>query len=580
MGKTRRRKKSSSKPLDPDSIPIPWERALGGVFIAALALRLCYFFGKSGNPYLQVILGDALYFDKWALSIANGDTIVPGVFYMSPLYPYLVALIYKIAGHAPDVVKFLQHILGAGNCVLLAMIGQRVFGKRIGLLAGVMMAGYGLIIFYEGFLLKPTLGIFLIYTSILLLLEAQNRAEPKWIYPAGIALGLSALVRGNVYLLMPPLALWVACVFTAKKRWLAAALLVVGVCSVIFPVTIRNYVVGREFILSTSMGGMNFYLGNNPIATGVYRPLSFGRGGADFEEIDGARLAKEKTGKAHMTPGEISRFWFAEGSHFIRNNPGRFASLIGKKLILALNAAEVPDVLDFSEVRKYSLPLRVPLLNFSVLGPLGLMGIFICLYERRRDPKSWLLLIFCFGTLFSVCVFFVFARYRLTMIPMFMIFAAAFLEWVHRQIKSRQWRSLQLACLAAPAALFTVHNGSVLPFGPGVSIANLGFALLREGKLDEAEILLKRVSEINTKEPVHHMALALIYKKRKDNDAAIKQYRLAAKYFMGSGNAGRAMEYSAHQNLVELLTARGDVASANLHTKWLKAHPLPKKTDF
>ena len=113
------------------------------VVLGGFALRLLYFFGSENILFLQV-KGDDAYFDQWALSIAQGETIAPGVFYLEPLYPHLMAIAYKIVGHHPDFIKFAQHLLGAISCGLLAMIGSRVFNRRVGLLAAIMMSGYGL----------------------------------------------------------------------------------------------------------------------------------------------------------------------------------------------------------------------------------------------------------------------------------------------------------------------------------------------------------------------------------------------------------------------------------------------------
>ncbi|NIN01520.1 MAG: hypothetical protein GTO24_26530, partial [candidate division Zixibacteria bacterium] len=41
----------------------------------------------------------------------------------------------------------------------------------------------------------------------------------------------------------------------------------------IAPVTLRNYFVGKDLVLIAWQGGLNFYLGNNPDATG-YTPVS------------------------------------------------------------------------------------------------------------------------------------------------------------------------------------------------------------------------------------------------------------------------------------------------------------------
>ena len=55
--------------------------------------------------------------------------------------------------------------------------------------------------------------------------------------------------------------------------WGFAAAFALGLALVLGPVALRNYVIGDTFALTTSQLGTNFYIGNNPDATGIYVPL-------------------------------------------------------------------------------------------------------------------------------------------------------------------------------------------------------------------------------------------------------------------------------------------------------------------
>ena len=43
-------------------------------------------------------MGDSRGYDEWARRIAGGDWLGHEVFYQAPLYPYLLGVIYAIAG--------------------------------------------------------------------------------------------------------------------------------------------------------------------------------------------------------------------------------------------------------------------------------------------------------------------------------------------------------------------------------------------------------------------------------------------------------------------------------------------------
>ena len=555
-----------------------WWLSVSAVMLVALVVRLLFFFSADANPYLQVMLGDDAFFDRWAWSLAQGESIVPGVFYLDPLYPYLVSLVYKLIGHEHGVVRLLQHLLGALSCGLVVLIGRRVFDHRVGLLAGVLMAGYGLLIFYEGLLLKPALAIFLLCAALLLLLEAGERGKPGWLVGAGVTLGLASLARGNVLVVLPFLLLWTALRFpSGRRRLVAVAFVAVGVAVAILPVTGRNMVVGSDLVLTTYQGGSNFYIGNHPGATGIYRPLVSDREVPPYEEQDAVRLACEGSGVDELRPSEVSRYWFRRGVSFILDDPARYLGLLARKLVLALNQSEVPDILDFREVREHSVWLRLPLLSFAVIGPLGLLGLALSLRSGGRD--ALLLTLYWAGTLVSVCLFYVFARYRLPLLPVVLIFAAYAIWWIVDRARAGEGRRLAIALALGAVAAVVVNNNLVEPHGQGTGSGNVGRALLREGRMDEAEAMLSKAATANPAHPAPHMSLAELHARQGDLDRALAEYRLAQMALERRSrpeDAPLLREVRVAQG--RLHAKRGEWALAEAQAEWLYAR-FPESPD-
>ena len=85
-----------------------------------------------------------------------------------------------------------------------------------------------------------------------------------------MALGLSAIARPNVLLFGPAIVVWLAIVHRreALRALIYVACVTTGCLLVILPITIRNYVVGKDVALIATQGGVNFYIGNNPQADG------------------------------------------------------------------------------------------------------------------------------------------------------------------------------------------------------------------------------------------------------------------------------------------------------------------------
>src|SRR6185436_5306344 len=147
-------------------------------------------------------MGDARVYDEWAVRIAGGEWMGQEIFYQTPLYPYLLGVIYAIAGHDPGVVRVVQACLGAGSCVLLALAGRRFFTERDGLIAACILAIYPPAIFFDGLIQKSSLDLFLTTAILALLGEWQARVPDErrrwpWLTAAGMLTATLVLNREN-----------------------------------------------------------------------------------------------------------------------------------------------------------------------------------------------------------------------------------------------------------------------------------------------------------------------------------------------------------------------------------------------
>jgi len=226
---------------------IRWNLLLA-VALLALVVRLVYIKQISNAPFYALRIGDAAAYHQWALQIANGDWLGRGVgvFYQAPLYPYFLAVVYKAFGDSAAMLRFIQAIIGAGSCMLLAAAGIALFGDY-GAIAGVLLAIYAPAIFLDGLLEKSVLVSFLTIALLYLVSVRHIRFRE---FLAGIVLGLLSLTRENALLLAVPVLLWFA--VGDRLRWPAAAAFVGGCALVLLPIGVRNQAIGGEFHLTTS----------------------------------------------------------------------------------------------------------------------------------------------------------------------------------------------------------------------------------------------------------------------------------------------------------------------------------------
>lgn len=447
----------------------------------ALLLRLVALGELSGSVWNEVPISDARVFDEWGQRIAGGDVRGDEVFYQAPLYPYLLGGVYALVGHHPDVVRVLQCLAGAGAAALIAATGARLFGRRAGLLAGLLAAAYVPAIAYDLRLEKASAAVFL--TALLGWIVVRHGARARAAAASGLVLGALVLLRENAAVLLVPLLVRHGLERAGRGPRLAA--LCGAFALVLAPVAARNALVGGELVPTATNVGVNFFLGSGPGADGMYRPMIEGRGHPDHEREDARALAEELEGRP-LTPAQVSRFWFRLTLKGIVADPLAFVRLLGTKLRLLTSRVEVMDGVAIESQVDESRLLRVlhPLLSFGLVLPLAVAGVL-----AARSRRAWPLALAA-SLVLGLLAFFVTARFRLGVVPFLLPFAglglARSVHWV------REPRVVTATLVAAVLAWWPLG----LPGDPrATSDSNLASELMRLGRPAEAEVLARRAAE-------------------------------------------------------------------------------------
>lgn len=512
---------------------IGWQRwkdaaLFAGICAVGLVIRLIYLFQARGVPFFEHLLVDSRRYDQWARRIASGDWLGDGVFFQAPFYPYLLGLLYRIFGDDVWTAYLAQALLGALSCGFLFVAGRFFVSRTAGVAAGLFFALYAPAIFFDGLIQKASLASFL-FAGCLALLGWAGRRPCTWTFSAiGMTLGLLSLTRENARILIVPILIWVLVGLAASRRRRAVwgLALVAGMAGVLAPVGLRNLIVGGEFVISSSQLGPNFYIGNNPRATGTYVPLVPGQHTPIQEERNARELAERALGRELSSRG-VSHYWLARAWEFVRGRPLQWLGLLGTKWALVWNAYEVPDANDYYFYRGYSSLLRGLgwFAHFGVLCPLAVGGVALTLWRRR---ELWILYALAFIIALSVTAFFVLARYRFPIVPLLMIFAGAGLAEGLPIFRRPGGRIVIVLALVATAAVFC--NRQTRFEADNSSLAHMNYAdvLMRQGKLTEAAEQYERGLALVPDDAQGHFDAGALYLRTRQLDGAVDHFRAAA----------------------------------------------------
>ena len=514
----------------------PADRRLYEVFAVALALlgamllRDLYLFQYVTRlPYHAVPILDAAYYDSWAQRVAAGRGYGAEPFYMAPLYPYVLALAYKLLGHNLTLVYVLQHTLGMLNLLMVYILGRRLFGHRSGLIAMGFMMLYGPLMYLESKLLTETLAIALNLTSLLLLIRALDRPSALRFLAAGLVMGLSVLCRPVAAIAVVLVVLWLilrrAHLRQSGFRLAYTAILLLGTALIILPVTVRNYVIGKDFAVIGTNLGMVFAQSNSQYAIGVSIPLPGFSSALTSQQQEEIQKASAALGHP-VDPSESSAYWFRLGMNNIRERPGRFLALLGKKLVWSLHNRESACSYNIYLERQFVPVLNLLLMPFSVIAGMGIYGMALALRGKKRR-NSEVLAIQALSVFLGLLVFAFSSRYRVPAIPGLAIFAGFGLAQAVSHIRKRGIRAVGMAAMPVVAVSLVSLIPHPVPKLMSNDIANLGIICLDLGKPKEAIGYLDRAIEMYSGADMSHYAMGSAMLKLGRTDDALKSYARA-----------------------------------------------------
>jgi len=543
-----------------------------GVFLLALLVRGIYLADSRDNPTFQTPVVDSQTYDGLARRLAAGQPMTSEFFWQPVFYPLFLSVVYWLSHSSILWAKIIQAILGALTALLTYRLGQRVFGKAEALVAGLLVAVYMPLVFYEAELLASGWATLWMAALALLLYKTREKPGPYSCLVLGLAGALSILTRPEFLPLFGASCLWLLVAWAREHHGLAKLIsrfvfVALGFSLIAGPLGIWSHrVLGRATILPSS-GGINLYIGNNP----DYEKTITVRPGLGWRELTAAPARQGIVDDLGM-----QRFFLNKTREYIIGQPLSFLRGLVHKTAQFFSSREIPRNTDIYLFGKWSRGLRWLVWKvgqfgfpFGLLLPAAILGLVSC---WRALPGPILLALVLYPA--SMILVFVTSRYRVPLVPLLSILAAGGVGAVWKMTQKRQWKNLAVA--GAIALAVGVASSSTGPFPEerldyeAELYYGLGSTFDAWGKIEEAETAYGRALDLRADYPEAHYNLANLLKARGRLEEAIGHY--------GQALQTKPDSVEIHNNFGAALKSQGQIDQAI--EQWEKALELVHSDPF
>lgn len=393
---------------------------------AGIALRLAFALGYWVDKPLThdereyLMLGGNVAAGRGFAHLSPDGSPAPGEhFGRAPLYPLFLAAVIGASGargeaaippgpaEGPDpsvlrAIRVTQSALGGAVVWLVAWLAGRAAGPRAATAGAVLAAAYPPLVWTPAYVWSETLFSVLALGSAAVLTAAGTRRGGA--AAAGVLAGLSVLTRPAMLVFLPLAVLWLCW----RRHWIPAAIFAAACVLVVAPWTARNAREYGRFVLVASEGGITFWTGNHPLASGE----------GDLAANPALKRANVELRARHpgKTPEELEPVYYREAWRFIGEQPAAWAGLLARKAFYTL--VPVGPSYRLHSTRYFAASA----LSYAAVLPFALLGLAAL---RRRGEMPVPLLLLAASSLVVCLVFFPQERFRIPVVDPTLLVAAA-----------------------------------------------------------------------------------------------------------------------------------------------------------
>ncbi|MEO0143160.1 MAG: glycosyltransferase family 39 protein [candidate division WOR-3 bacterium] len=342
----------------------------------------------------------------------------------APVYPFFLFLFYKLGYHPVlfFIIQVIQAILATFTILFVKKTAEVLCNRDVAEIASWLLGFYPPFIYHCTKLSPTIMFLFFLSFTLFLILKESDKKKLSWIR-TGLCLGITILTDPIAFVLYPVIFVW----FLLKKLSFLKFILIITISILtIAPWTIRNYIVHKRVVPVTTQFAVNFWIGNNPNATGT-----------DFYQV---KSADDYTLMTHSLPADIqdslknlseierADFYLGKAIEFIRSNPVQFFKLLIKKFYYYWWFIPSNEYLP-TDREKYKTLLvisYVPILFF------GLFGIALALSFSKDNLLP--ILVVGFISLLYIVAHVGPLRYRMPVEIYLVLYAAVSLNFCYKKV--------------------------------------------------------------------------------------------------------------------------------------------------
>jgi 4-amino-4-deoxy-L-arabinose transferase-like glycosyltransferase len=389
------------------------------IFLLAFALRLFasgVFEGLDAGPSLNGFGVDGVEFNQIAANIVQRHeySINAGepTTFRAPGFPLVLAFIYEIFGVDNYVAaRIFFALIGALLIIPTFFLAREATNKLTAIFAALIVASYPNLIYYNIHFASEPLYTLLLATSALCLFRAIKQSSWQLFFVSGLVLGFAALTRPVAVLFFPFFAiagLLLSSRHLKRSVWQVGFFCLAGVLT-IAPWSARNYLAQEKFSLITTNGGSTFWGSNNELV--LNDPHYRG------DWVSTETFGEQKNLLRGLPEVERDQREWEYGKAFLKQNPQAIPRLLWYKLTAFWTPIlKTPNA-------KFNLIVG---LSYAAMLPFIFAGFWLFLKNQKtRKTELAILSLSVFITLLNSLIFYGSSRFRCTIEPMLLIFAAS-----------------------------------------------------------------------------------------------------------------------------------------------------------